>query len=272
MSQKLFDRRAILTVDRIQVEDLRIAFRIKKSLKPEPNTAEIHVWNLNPDNRAKLEALPQTEVKLEVGYKSGTSIIFLGDLRTAYTTEDPPDLITTIASGDGEEAQKKARINQSFGPGTSIDTVLRALARALGVGQGNVARVAAELRFSGVGTLYSSGVVLSGPVSREMTDFARSAGLEWSIQDGALMLLNRGRALERMAVLLSPETGLIGTPSVTSKGKLSCVSLLIPDLYPGRMLMMAAARVKGLFRIEQIEYIGDTHGQEWYAVIEGASL
>ena len=266
---KLFQRKATLTVDTIQIpDDLRFVFQVEKTLAPEPNTAEIHVFNLNAAHRAQIEKMKSVPVKLEAGYKEGTSQLFLGDLRTALTVRDGSDLVTTLASGDGEKAIKGARVNTSFGPNVTADTVLLALAKALGVGLGNVPVAALKLRLSGAASMYIGGCAMSGSVARELTDLCDSGDLEWSVQDGNLQIVDRGKALEGTAVLLTSDTGLLGSPRVDSEGALNGTCLLIPDMRPGRLISVLTENVKGFYRLERVQYAGDTQGEEWYITFE----
>ena len=113
-----------------------------------------------------------------------------------------------------------------------------------------------------------NGAALRGNGARRMTDLCRSCGLEWSVQDGELQLLNIGQALSTtLAIQLDSTTGLIGSPSVDSQGALSLTCLLIPGLAPGVLLNVHSEFVKGGYRIEKIRYEGNTAGQEWYAHI-----
>jgi hypothetical protein len=251
---------------------------ISKSLKPEPNDASVQVWNLNTSQRAELEELqPKKEDKrgipvlIEAGYKAdGASQIFLGDLRTVNSVKDGADWVTTLESGDGEKAYQTSRIAVSIGPKTPVDTALRAMVKALGVKPGNVETTVQKLKLGKAGKMFSQGVVLSGSVAQQLTQFARSADLEWSIQDGALQFVDRGKALAAKAYRLTPETGLIGSPTVDNKGVLSCQALMLSDIRPGSKVVIESSRVKGNYRIEKIVWRGDTHSQsDWTVDLEG---
>jgi hypothetical protein len=288
-SAELFDRRFALTVGTLDVSDFHCRFRVEKTLKPEPNKALIEIWNLSPDHRALLgELAPGKKIKLgkkkggtapsllgkvpcrlEVGYAGpGTDLLFLGDLRTVDTEIDGPDWVTSISSGDGERAFRTARINQSFGAKVPTQTALRALVKALGVGEGNLSKVVSQLKLQGQASLLTRGIVLSGPVSRLMTDYCRAADLEWSIQDGALQFVDLNKALSETAIKLTPDTGLVGSPSVDAAGVMQCKCLLIPGLRCGRIVVLDAAEIKGQFRIESFVAEGDTHGDDWTAEIK----
>jgi len=260
----------------ISVEKHRVHFVVEKSLKPEPNSCSLEIYNLAPDQRAQIESLkPKTgstrgiPVQIEAGYQdTGTSQIFLGDLRTVSSRRDGADWITTIESGDGEKAHANARIAVSFGPSTTADTALRAIVKALGVDQGNVPLVLAKLRLGGVGQLFPKRAVLTESAAVHMTNFCKSAGLEWSIQDGAVQIVDRNKALSLFAVLLSSSSGLIESPSIDPDGVLSCKMLIQPDVKPGSLLVLDSKTIHGNYRIESARWDGDTHDTPWYIEVE----
>jgi hypothetical protein len=271
----LFDRRVTVTIGTIEFTALDCSFTIEKSLAPEPNTCHLTIWNLSEDSQGQLEQLKPTEkqaktgipCRIEAGYKEGTSLIWLGDLRTVETTRDGPDWVTHLTSGDGEKAWQHARNHVAYGPKTPIEVALRSIARSLGVGEGNLGKVVQRLKVAG-SAIWPAGKVLSGAASRQLIDIARSADLEVSIQDGALQFLDRGQALAGQAVRLSHETGLIGSPSVDSDGVLTATMLMIPDIRPGVVVVVDAVRVKGNYRAEKVTWRGDTTASEWYVEIE----
>jgi hypothetical protein len=263
----LFKRAVRVVVDTIEIKDLAMTFRVKKTLKPEPNTAELTVRNLNPDHRSHLEQLKVASVLIEAGYEGGTSTLFLGDLRTAISTTEGPDIVTKLSSGDGEKAVKKARVKTTMKKGTATpQKVLQAVAKSLGVGEGNLVQALGQL--GGIANHFSEGVVMSGSAFREMNAICKSLNLDWSIQNGKLQILSRGKTLDGQAIKLTKDTGLIGSPTVDNDGVLTAVMLLAPDVFPGRKLVLESQRLKGQYRIESCEYSGDTHGQEWYSKLE----
>jgi len=272
----LFGREARVTVGTTEFTSLDFAFEIEKTLKPKPNTCELTIWNLREDHIAELELLaPKTgkaavtgiPCKIEAGYKDAVSQLWLGDLRTVETAIEGPDWVTKLSSGDGEKAWQNARLHVAYGPKTAIETALRAAARALGVGEGNLAKVVSKLKIAG-SAVFPAGTVVSGSASRELVEIARSADLEVSIQDGALQFLDRGKALAGQAIRLAPETGMIGSPTVDNKGILTVKSLIIPDLKPGAVVVVEGRRIKGNFRATKCVWSGDTAGEDWTITTE----
>lgn len=277
MGGRLFDRSAVVTVDTIEFTSLDFSCHIKKSLKVEPNTCELTVYNLNEEHVAQLEQLRPKEkqatkgipAKIAAGYvDTGSHQLWLGDLRTLLTTYDGPTTVTAINSGDGERAWKNAKLHVSFGPRTPTETALRAIARALGVGEGNLSKAARNLKQAGV-TLFPAGKTFAGATWRQVIDFARSAGLDVSIQDGQLLLLDKGKALGGQAILVDADHGMLGSPTVDNEGVVEVKMLLHPDFQVGGVMQIDSRRVKGAYRAEEAEYDLDRSGDDWTITARG---
>lgn len=263
----LYHRTYNLVLGTKDVTGLHIRFRVEKTLKSEPNTCSIDVINLAPETREALEKAKKIPVRLEAGYNDENEQIYLGEVRTATSVTEGPDIITHVEAGDGEKQIQSARISIPVGPKTPPDVALRAIARTLGVGLGNVEAVASKLARSGK-AVFPMGRVITGNAARELTDFANSAGLEWSIQDGKLQFLDKGKALEGKAFELSSDSGLIGSPSVDSKGVVNAQTLFIAGLRPGVKVAFKSRSVHGGYRIQKCTYTGDFAGKDWYVEIE----
>lgn len=293
----LFGRAAQIVVGTTDISGLDVAFDVKKTLAVEPNTCDLKIWNLGPDIRKTLEAgtagriaavkLSKAQrisgfsasnlqnvtilpVSISAGYVGALSQIFLGELRASQTITDGADLVSELTTGDGDQAIQNARLSVSMGPGTTPDVAMRKLLAGLGVGQGNLAKALQLLQTAGVAQMYVKGAILKGAAADMMTDLCRSAGLEWSIQDGQLQVLSLGQPLAGNAVEVSPDTGMIGSPTVDTKGILNVTTLIIPMIKPGVKISVDSRSVKGGFRVISCNYVGDTMGNEWYCKIEAS--
>lgn len=246
-----------------ELSNLDCVFSAKKSLKPEPNTCELKIYNLARETRRTLETPKKLLLRLDAGYVGAVAQLYMGEVRSAHSYREGPEIVTEISTGDSEKQLGTSRINFSIGPKVPAATALLAICRELKVGMGNANQIAAKLQAKGV-VFFGAGTVITGNAARAMTDFCRSADLEWSVQDGVLQILDRGKALQDKAVYLSPKTGLVGSPTVDNKGIVSVTAFIQPDLRPGRKIQIDAESVKGGFRIQDCEYTGDTAGNDWY--------
>lgn len=278
---RLFGRKWSVQINRSLYEDIDMAFRIERTVKPHPNTCDLTLYNLSPQQRAELAGTPLVPiaqksgpakhqhkgipVRITAGYEDADCVIWQGDLRTVESKKNGPDWVTELGSGDGEQAYQRSRINLSFAKGTAFATVIKAVVKAIGLGEGNLALYLPRLAGSPtIARIATQGIVLSGSASQILTDLASSVGLEWSIQDGVLQFTERGLPVFGRAVFLSKDTGMIESPSVDNEGVLTVKMLMIPHVVPGSVLVVDSRAVKGNYRIETAHYEGDTSGQPWY--------
>lgn len=251
------------------LSNLDCVFHAKKSLKQEPNTCEVKLYNLAEFTRLTLETPKRLILRLDAGYPGKVCQIFLGEVRGAKSSVEGPDIITEISTGDSEQEMATSRIKMTVGPNTTAKTVLEAIAREMKVGLGNVSSVAARLQASGA---FGQGTLIKGKCADELTRVCDANNISWSVQNGVLQFLEHGTALDAEAVLLSPNTGLVGSPTIDHKGIVSATALIQPDLTPGRKVKFDSLAFKGVHKITDVEYTGDTRGQDWYAKIHAGPV
>jgi hypothetical protein len=268
VSTLLYDRYYRLVLGTKEIKGLRCAFNVTKTLTPTPNKAEITVYNLAEETIASLEQQVTFPVQLDAGYQDGSQTLFFGDLRASDTVyESDGSRVTTIKSGDGEKALRSKRADASLPKGTSADAVLRLVASSIGVLPGNLDKAVSlvKSKFGGKNP-FPFGTTVAGNAARELTALCRTFDLEWSVQNGALQFTERNKVLEGQAIFLSGATGMVGFPSVDSKGVLLVSSLLNPAISPGRLLVLDSVRLKGSYRITECSYQCDTHGSSNWTV------
>lgn len=270
----LFGQRYKLQVDTLVVTDLLVRFDVQRSLSAKvPNDCKIEVHNLSEATRKKLQGLKNPFVSLEAGYEQGMSLLFRGDLREVWSAKHGTEWVTTITSGDGEKARKRRRVFKTFPPGTLVSQVIIECCKALRVGLGNAEKKANKAKLWNVTPAkFHTGYTLSGDALSQLDRVCRSCGLEWSIQDNQLQLLDRGKPLEEKGIVLSPETGLLESPEPEfgkkKKGMIRARTLMIPGLYPGRRVQLNSKHVSGVYRVETTHCSGEYESNNWGYDIE----
>jgi hypothetical protein len=238
----------------------------------EPNKAEVQVYNLSEDSRAQIKK--GDLLTLEAGYVDSIAQIFQGDVRTISHLHNGADWITKLTAGDGENASRTNRVSESFGPKTKVSQVLQKLCDAYGVKIGNASEmIKAKAKIQE----YLQGKTIFGLASEQLERILADVGLEYSVQDGALQVCERGKAVNAPAVLLGPESGLVGSPEVGEEGKdgktiVKMTSLLQPRIIPARLIDLQSESKTGLVRANKVAHEGDTFSGAWYTRIEGSLL
>lgn len=277
---KLFNRRARVSIGTLaagnsQGDDspqLRIAFKVERDRKPEPNKNECQIYNLSAESRSKIKK--GDLLTIEAGYVDNLGQIFQGQVRTVSHLQQGPDWITKISAGDSETQHRTARCSESFKAGTKVSAVLQKLVDAYGVKIGNANEM---IKRKAAINEYLNGKVLSGRVADQLEKILEDVGLEYSIQSGALQVVEIGKALDGAAVRLDPTCGLVGSPELSEMGKdkkviIKIRSLMQPQIEPARLIDLQSETHTGLVRADKVSHVGDTFAQPWYTEIEGSLL
>lgn len=265
---KLFGRRYRVTVGSLQSSDIDVDFKIVRTLRRTPGTCELVIYNLTESHRNEIRDATKPLVRVEAGYQDGMTMLFQGNERQTEIVRDDVEWVTKIVASDGIDAIRHRRASRSFGPQTQLRDVVEYLVDAIGVGDGNFEDAISNAAFDDLDSTFPEGAIVHGTAADELTRILNAAGLEWSVQDGVLQLLERGGSLDREAVKLAKGSGLVGSPEVGKRGIVKVKALISPDLMPGRRVQIESDVVTGTYRIEKCEFTGSTRGGDWYANME----
>lgn len=263
----------------LDLSALRITFATKKGDVETPNSAEINVYNLSDDTAARIRR-EFMQVYLSAGYEGNTGTIFRGNIRQVRLwRENGVDTVLAILAADGDRAYNFATVNTTLAAGSKPADRVRVCQGSMEA-KGTKAGYAPDLG----GQPLPRGKVMYGMARQYMRDEARDTGTDWSIQDGKVQMVPRRGYLPGEAVVLTHETGLVGSPEQTQDG-ISVRCLLNPRLRVGGRIRLNNASVKtmqtplklaagqqaarldadGFYRIIKVEFRGDTRGNDWYA-------
>jgi hypothetical protein len=263
-------RRAIeLSVDTLKLTGHRIAFEVEKSTKREPNQCDVTIYNLREDQRKLLTDSKEPIVRLAAGYEhEGLNQLFVGKAFHVVHMRKDADILTVVGTSDGGAELARQRINMSFDANTKIDTVLKSIVKALGLKEGNLNSVVTKLRSSRAADIYLQGTTVRGSCANELDHLCRNAGLQWSVQDGALQFVDLNQAADKFAIRLTPETGLLDGCSINQKGVVSGQCLMINGIKPGRQVEIDSEFVKGRYVFAKTVFRGDTEADDWMCEFE----
>ena len=298
----LFDRVASLVIGKEggkgkELAGLRFSFSIQKGATKSPNQCTVKIWNAAPETRALIEVIGNVLI-LKAGYSEdiGATTIFSGNVTRTLTVREGPDWITELELQDGFMEFRDAKVSLAFGKGATVSQVLSAISKEFGL---PVRPLPADVAKN----TYPSGFAFVGRVRDAMDKACENGGLEWSIQNREIQIIKKGGVFKQKAYLLTPDTGLIGSPMQESKtmtekaaakegitasqpgvrkttkrdkdGEVQEVlqvlgykvkTLLQPLIEPGGYVQVKSKGIDGeFFRIEELTHVGDTHGNEWHS-------
>lgn len=265
---QLFNRQWALTIGDRQWTDLRVVFEINRNLSKRPDPAQITIYNLAEQTRSGFNGGEQ--VRLVAGYSDAAGLIYSGTLTQITPNRDGADYAVSLTCRDGDAAVR-ATIRQSYVSGAPLSVVVGNLVSAMGLTLG--AGAAEQL----AGKSTRGPIAHVGYANDKLEEALVPYGLRYTLNDGTVQIIEEDGATAEEAVLLSPDTGLIGLPEpMTDKSppkgqkakRLRLTSLLQPGLMPGRRVALQGVPYAGVYRVDRLIHKGDSHGQDWYSVAE----
>ncbi len=280
------------TFNAIDVSGLRCTFRVCKS-PSFPNYSDVTIWNASQEVFDEI-INAGTRVIIEAGYedtiygKGAYGIIYDGNvIQTIWDRPNVVDWTLTMHCVDGDLFWNNNFISMSFGANQDmVDMVSQMCQNAMTPAE--VGFMSPDLR----GTSLPRGKVFFGEPKYYLRQFAAREHAQANMKDGKV---NIGKVDDQSlapqdAPVLSPKTGLVGTPQQTQDGiRFRC--LLNPNLdftYPYQLVKLDPKVViqqtpivvpqlvprldrEGLYKVIRVIHSGDTRGNEWYSDITGVN-
>jgi hypothetical protein len=267
----------------LSIDKLRISFEVTKTVDSTPNIAQVKIYNLSPDNEAKVRT-QYTDIMIKAGYPGSSLLIFQGNIKHAFHYRDKADLITQIEAADGDKDYRKATMNLTLAAGTTdSDLVNKALASFSSTIKGHIGVTSApRIR----------GKVISGMTRDTLSKLARDNDAKWSIQDGELHIVPVDGVLPTQAIVVNAATGMLNAPEINDRGiRVKC--LLNPQIKVNGVLQLnnndimikrrrtrqvlkrtkkpptnqtqqvVALNSDGLYKVIRIDHRGDNRSNQW---------
>lgn len=272
----------------LSVENLRINFEITKTVEPSPNTALIKIYNLHPDNEARIKN-EFDEVLLNAGYQDSQRLIFRGNIKHVFRYREKTDYITEIEAADGDKDFRNAVMNKTLSAGTTnaqlVDLAVGTFETTV---KGHVA-IDEKVRIRGR--------VVSGNTRDVLHDLAQESDANWSIQDGLLLIVKADAVLPDEAIVINAETGMVNAPEINDKG-IAVTCLLNPQLRINGAIQLNNNDIKlkakkakalsphgdeapvepvrldpdGIYKVIKVIHKGDNRGGSWTSELECVGL
>ncbi len=255
--------------------DLKISFRVTKGISSTQNSASIDIYNLSESSRNAL-GKELDSVTLEAGYMppqggGNVGIIFKGQIRDVEHRREGPTIITTLSCGDGDKAVRNSTIGKTYPRGSKVEDVVNDIYSELekeGVTRG-------EWKFPDDMPEFKRPYTVCGSCKRELDLLGRSKNFYWSMQNETLEIIP-GDGYIGGVVLISPQTGLINTPTITDNG-VRATALLNPEIRPNRRVRIESETLEmnaenGEYRVSECTYQGDNRDGDMVVEVTGESV
>lgn len=271
---------------------MRVRFLCQQKTTQSPGAGEFRIYNLSKDTASKIvDRAKGKKLTLTAGYEDNAGVIYKGEIVAAQSgREDPTDTFVDLFTIGGQKAYNRAVVNKTFSAGSRqedhVEEVLKMM-KPFGVTKGRIEGLS-NYKYTRAVSLYGMGRDL-------MRMIAFSNNAHWFInpRDYKLSLLPNNDKGKGGNFKLNANTGLIGMPVQQFDGTIIVTALINPEFDVGRILEIdeksiqrahwsvnwgdqagqlggrnLSAVTDGTYRIWGIDWLGDTHGTEWYATMK----
>ena len=260
----------------------RIQFNIDISPGDALSFADIRLYNLDKGSNVA----QKSSIVLRAGYEDNVDAVFTGYVTNTIREREPgsPEIITRLICRSGQPATDRASAQLSFGIGTRVEEVIRALAAAwpLPIDIDNA-------QFADARPL-SSGLVVDGDIPQAMTDLAYAYKFEWMQDRGRIVVTKPNMPHTATVVKVDQFSGMIGIPEV-SRGPDGLGVFVAVQLNPALRIngkinvesefatfntgnlfvteLTGDATANGEYNIFAMKHSGDSHSDLWRTEIDG---
>lgn len=278
----------------LDLSEFRCVFQVSQATATQPKAAQIYIYNLSDKTMNLLAGVDNsnldTTVIIECSYGADPlQTIFKGRVfQYRRGRENATDTYLCVLAISGDTVQNTAVINQCVPSGTTVDDmgkVLVAEAQKNGMDVGETVKLSEQK--------YIRGRVLFGSLGGYIQKIGKENNVTFDWSDDVLRSIDADKYSIEPIQIITPTTGIVGLPELTSEG-LNVKCLLNPSLKRmGRIQIdmsdlqtqqydidyesqgkdqvfknpKTATNTEGIFVIQAIEHNGDTRGNDWYSVM-----
>lgn len=243
-------------------DPIQIQFSGNKSIFSGLNKINIAVYNLKRANYLRIrkdrEEFTRIPITLNAGYEDSPElqVIFKGHIHTANAEKQGTNIITKIECIDGIVAYRNTFVNI-----TSTNQPVRQLANALqDVEVGNVA----EKNLIRPKVLIGNALdLIYKQLDPDETAF---------IDNGRFNTLKANEIFRGNTIVVQQDRNLLGVPTRKNR-KVTFTTYITPRIQLGKVVQLVsriAPHLNGLYKVENINFSGDTRGKDWYMTITGS--
>jgi hypothetical protein len=238
-------------------EDMEGSIKSYKGSKPNEATITIH--NLSEAKIAQLEA-PNQVLHILAG-ETVPGSLFIGDIakRGVVTKNSLPNRQTTITAKDGRRTYRDLNVSRAYPPNTPIANVVNDLATLATLPPNSLALSPSNVTVPGA---FPAGWSFQGKWRQALAEILLPLGFYYSIQGKVLYILSEASTAPGNVPLISPATGLDGSPTRTDKG-CNFKSKLNPEIVAGRGVQVTSQFFNGLYRAVNVDHQFSRRGTKW---------
>lgn len=276
----------------LDVSNLRCVFQAQHYALYYPNICHLTVYNLNAQTE-KMIILEGYRLVIEAGYwpvgsPKHAGQIFDGNIIQCTRSRNGPDMLLNILAMDGSMFYQVGYCNFQLIKGQSMRDVVNTVSQKASVPI-DIGYASPQLD----NIKLQKGLTAHGKPEETLNDIARSINGTWFVEGGKLYVVAYSDSASKLplglqAVVLTPDTGLLGNPEQNGQGvnarsllnssimiyglvnipnELITEQMVQPGSYSGGIGTKYSLDTQSVYRVISVNHNGDTRDNAWYSDI-----
>lgn len=237
----------------ISISDLFIKIDIDRNISGKPNDGMVEIYNLSEatENQIKEKG---TRIRVSAGYDGEPILIHDGDIRRVDRQRSGVDRITKITLGGNLNKISQAVFNKSYSGQIAIKQIVEDSIESFdGLTAIDLDQIPEDENLFDFS--------FTGKTPTLLDKILNPINVQWFETDNFIRFSARDKALENV-VLLSPETGLVGSVTITEKG-IKFKSVLNGRLVLNEKIKIDSSLFNGVLKITKANHRGDNREGEF---------
>jgi len=241
--------------------NVAIEFQVERTRDLGSDKCSVTIRNLAQQTTARYGQKGDRLI-LEAGYRDALVGLFAGDITRIGATskqndEQPQDGTLQLECGDGNVPLQQT-MTKTFDANASLSDVLKFAAKQMDI---DIDEIKADLKQN-----IGKGMSFVGLAKNAIKQVSDMIIADVTIQDNKLKIVSK-TTFAGQAVLLTPETGMIGSPNATEK-TVTVTSLLNAGIRPLGGVVLDSKNVSGTFKVLKVTHQGGNFIPDFKTVAE----
>ena len=260
-----------------RMRNLFTRFQISRGANGVPASGKIDVFNLAEETEERIYQRAQS-LEIFAGHESDDEVpplLAKGDVRRVSRGREGNDRVTSIGFGGSVDALTRAYISHTWKGTIKVRDIIRDAVEGIegGALKGIEGVSLGPSKTEIPSRLTEKDFMWSGAAPAMFRELLSQRGIEWYEQD-AVIEFNAPKTAGIGAVLkIGPNTGMIGTPTVTDEG-VELSTLLDPRIRLDSRFQVEGLRVLGIetqpeWTVTSVEHRGDNRTGEFQTTLKG---
>jgi len=253
---------------------LRCVFDIVVSPNGAQSFGDIRVYNLAKSTKIE----QRDDIILQAGYQDQFGSIFIGTVTNVFMERHGPDVVTRLLCWSGATHKARGVMAASYGPGTKLTDIIKSAAKVW-----PLYLEMDESQFTDK-DVFTTGFTVNGDPKYVLFDLKGMFDFDFHEEQGSLIITRPDKGRSATIFEINQYNGMTGMPEVNrglqglgvnvttrinpfirSSSRINIKSEF--STYNTGNMQVAATEgdvsANGEFNVLSLEYVGDTHGDQW---------